>query len=88
MGNAILCCDCQGIPERARAAFKVKFKGEAPVYAGRNAISGLWPKLEGNIAEYVRGLIRNKDKFAYYMEWDMDGTVTLQYNLLNGRNVL
>ncbi len=90
MSRAIICCDCPGIPARAKAAYSAKIKGELPkVYEGKNAVSGLADRLpQGtNIEQHIRALSKNKEKYAYYFVWESDGTITTKYNLLTGRNV-
>ena len=90
MHRVVVCCDCPGIPARARAAYAVKIKGELPdVVEGKNSICSMAERLPHGtpISEHIRALSKNKEKFAYYFEWEEDGTITKKYNLLTGRSV-
>lgn len=94
--KAIITCSCTGIPARAEAAYKLKFKNNEPLkaWAGKNMIATLLENIQfqvgvnSNIYRYVKALSANKSKFAYYMEWNKEGNVTLQYNLLTGRQLI
>lgn len=95
MNNAILTCSCSQTPKYALESFNimigVKENIETPVmYSGERRISTLLEKLDPNtnIYKYVKSLNKNKDKFAYYMEWDDNGDVLRQFNLLTARRVL
>lgn len=82
MNKVIICCSCGGVPTRARAAGE-RF-GSPPLYSGQNSLLTLAERLSGEIAEFVRAYAKNKEKFAYYLEWDDDNYVKMQYNLLKG----
>lgn len=88
--EAVITCNCGGVPARAKAAFSLKFKRDLPkVYSGKDAIINLRETVPNNssIYQYLLALSQNHEKFAYYMEWNEDGTVTSQYNLLTGRKL-
>ena len=87
MAEAIFCCSCPGIDKQSIATAQTVFHKKPPIYVGRS-ISDALLSTTGNIQEYIRSLARNKGRFAYYMEWDVDGTVTLQYNLLLRRRII
>lgn len=86
--SIILCCDCPGIPQRAEAAAKIHSFRPPAMYIGKNAISGIAPTLPEEVRKYAQALTRNKEKFAYYFEYNIDGHVTFKYNLLTGKEVL
>lgn len=87
MSNAIFCCGCPGVDKQSLATVKTAFHKTPPIYVG-HSISDALLGTTGNIQEYIKSLARNRGKFAYYMEWDMDGKVTLQYNLLLRRRII
>lgn len=90
MHSAIVCCDCPGIPQRARAACKVKVTREdQPVFAGHSAVSTLLDRLpQGTpVEQHIRACSKSHEKYAYYFKWDGDGAILKKYNLLTGRKV-
>lgn len=90
MPKAILCCDCGHVPSKAVATYEVVFKDEVPPrYVGKNGISTFLEKYQnGDVAQYAKALMNNHEKFAYYMEWDEEGLVTTQYNLLTRKQLI
>lgn len=89
MSNAIVCCDCPGVLPRARAAYTVHIKKPVPrIYEGKSSICSLADSLPSGspIEQHIRALSRNKEKFAYYFEWN-DTAIETKFNLLTGRKV-
>lgn len=88
--NAIVCCDCPSVPLAAKATYKVVTKQTPPiVWAGINRISvllGLLPP-SSPVYAHVLALSKKSGKFAYSIEWDMDGNITKMYNLLSRKEV-
>ena len=86
----LLVCKCPGKDADAKAAFSVLFPGEPvpEVLIGRSQILTLseqYPRTE--ISSQARAMARNKDKYAYYLEYDNDGMVLNKYNLMTGAKV-
>lgn len=90
MDSAIVCCDCPGIPQRARAACKVHITAEPQaVFAGRASVCTLAERLTPGttIEQHVRACSRSKEKYAYYFCWNEKGDILKKYNLLTGKEV-
>ena len=95
MNDVILVCYCPGIDKRAEAAFKVSAKGKPTpkMYKGRYGIADFCDFLRkqgisGEIIEYARAISKSSGKFAYYMRWNLEGKVEIQYNLLTGKRLI
>ena len=95
MPEVILACYCPGIDKRAEAAFKVQAKNRpAPkIYKGRYGIADFVSSLQkdgiyGDIIDYSKALSKSSEKFAYYMRYDLEGKVEIQYNLLTGKRLI
>lgn len=90
MDEAIVCCDCPGIPQRARAAYKLKISPDSvAVFAGRSSVCSLRERLPSpsSIADHISACSRSKEKYAYYFKWDDKGAILRKYNLLTTSEV-
>lgn len=95
MSEVILVCYCPGIDKRAVAAYKVQAKDRPvpPIYKGRYGIADFCDSLRknnisGEIVEYARAISKTPGKFAYYMRYNLEGKVEVQYNLLTGKTLI
>ena len=87
----VACCTCKNVPDYTRKSFPIIFpdKKLPSMYVGGDEIRKLAESLSPstNIYKYLLALARNKEKYSYYFEYDENGDIVAQYNLLNGRKV-
>ena len=87
----VVCCTCKNVPDYTKKSFPIVFpeKKLPRMYVGGDEIRKLAESLPQftNIAKYLLALARNKEKYSYYFEYDENGDIVAQYNLLNGRKV-
>lgn len=82
MSELLITCGCGDTDKFATDAFKILFPDQSlpPI---RHGVSHKEPNL---IKEYVSALMKNNDKFAYYLKWDK--TSLDIWDLLKGIRIL
>lgn len=90
MNGIILTCKCGDTPKFAEESFHLLFPDlPTPKPVSGSAISTVADSLsaKSEAARYIRGLIANKERYAIYLSWDLDGNILSAYNLLTGRKM-
>lgn len=88
--NAIVCCACEGVPLAAQATWRCISGEKTPIsWAGKNRISVLMELVPQNSPVYNHLLALSKEdgKFAYMIDWDMDGNIRKLYNLITEKEI-
>lgn len=91
VNKIIVCCECEGIPNRAKFGFSILFKDdEVPeIVIGQSKIIKYSEKFPFDSigARRLRAIAKSSDKFAHYLEVNADGEVKKQHDLLKGRRI-
>lgn len=88
--NLIAVCSCSGMKERADSAFKILFPHRElpPVYRGKDAMKKFADEHPStNVGNYLSAISKKHGQFAYFIEYDKNGDVVANYNLLTGKKV-
>lgn len=83
-------CKCGGVKEKAEAAFKISFPGQAvpQMYKGSDAITKAASLFPGtNLNRYLTAIAKKNGRFAYYIKTDDNYDITLNYDLLIGKRL-
>ena len=86
--RAIISCDCAQTPEYAKDAYSLLYPNTEtpPLYTSFSRLIEETPQ-HSNVRAYLTAISKTKRKFAYFLEWDEDGNVTTNINLLTGKKV-
>lgn len=87
----IICCDCGDTYQYSVDAHRLMSHGaKTPDVYRHNKAHKLLDKLDNNtnVYKFVASLIKGKGKFSYYVEYDDNGDVTEQWNLLSGQRTI
>lgn len=88
--KVLLVCSCSGMKEKAKTAFGILFpkEDEPEMFVGKDAIKKFsYAHSNTNVANYAEAVSKQNGQFAYYIEYDDNGDVTVVYNLATGKKV-
>ena len=86
----IVTCQCPGTPEFAKEAYSILFphKEQPELFAQKHLIASLADKFpNSDFRNYLLGLVRSKEKFAYLFEISPNGEILKLTNLKTGARV-
>lgn len=91
MANFIVCCDCPQMTQYCLDSYRIMAQSRTyPDIYLHSKTYALLHKLtiDTNVYEFVKNLLPGKKKYAYYIEYDDNGDVTKQWNLLTGKRII
>ena len=86
----IAVCTCSGMKEKAESAYKILFPGEEmpKIYKGDSAIRLLAEKNPNtNLSRYLLAIAKKHGQFAYFIDYDDNGDITVNYDLKTGKRL-
>ena len=89
MSSLIATCRCKSMPDKAKTAYTLLFPNTPlpPLLIGRALITHKANEFSGQLRDRLKALAKTNRKFAYYIEYENDDTITKLINLETGAKV-
>lgn len=86
-GRAIFTCGCSGVQPQAKTVYSLHFPKDPipPVYSSRQGYKVLDTLPASDAKSFLASSLRKKGRWAYYLDWDDQGSILACVNLLNGK---